>query len=722
MTRQFDYGEEAILEFLRDTNSNRDGSAGDLIHPDRGTVCIRAVNYTLRALELDKPATWLQGSDFTRFDLEGFEGSGDQLDKDINADVTTFLASSGPVFEKLLISCDKTVGLLLLSSDNAILSAHTSSTALDGSEQITKKHGDVQVSYSAKNESTLRLFQSLIELTPRCLHSGANFPAISNLLCRATFSADPQICEAAVQAMERVAKDPAHCLLLVENYRGFIFESRHIFRDTFIGARLLESQFERIIKLWLSLLQSLVAHQRLKSAQADKDDQEFGSSDITPTMIEKIEGCGLFLLCSGSMALRKLAEPVLAAARDMEGPVRRPSAAFRYSRINPETEVLSRVIQLYEGTVSESDIESIRSLPWLSATDKHRLEIHSKDRVNLIPRIAGSDHPKDGSLWLALLPILVLRLEQLPGALQEARSIICQAVIRLQGHIAVVGTGKSTNPASRVTSDLTALAEQWRAYFSVLCVSSSSITSIPTSPPVQRISDTVILNFETIRTPQSLFTYLSALLSWEDGRFRDAAVYALGTIRQDLLRPLSEMLLANIRRLADGAKNKLVPRRVSNEALWTAHAHVFRLISPLLLEAKSPANLSSMIGFVKLTLILLSDKHVREDYDLQSLRRYFCHVVENLCNSLGKLEGSDRFLGDDTRGAIFKLCYDWCHVGRRPDIAKARESQALQSANESFKDRGGDRAQYLSDLQAKTKLLSAAAAEAMAGLCVCILA
>ena len=124
-----------------------------------------------------------------------------------------------------------------------------------------------------------------------------------------------------------------------------------------------------------------------------------------------------------------------------------------------------------------------------------------------------------------------------------------------------------------------------------------------------------------------------------------------------------------------------------------------------------------MIGFVKVTHTLLSDRAVKEDYDLQSLRRSFCIVVENLTSALGKLDPSDRFLGEEMRGAIFKLCYEWCHVGRRPDVAKARESHTLQAAADSYRgDR--DRAQYLDDLQAKTKLLSAAAAEAMAGLCV----
>jgi hypothetical protein len=276
----------------------------------------------------------------------------------------------------------------------------------------------------------------------------------------------------------------------------------------------------------------------------------------------------------------------------------------------------------------------------------------------------------------------------------------------------------------RTSSDAAVLAEHWRAYLTVLCVTMPSLSPVPATPPVQRTKEVVILTPDTIGSP-ALFYYLASLLAWEDPRFKDAAVYALGATDQALLRPLSEVLLGVVRRLADGAKVSGNPGQTTRRTtvqgpLWTAVAHVFRLISPLLLDAKSAshlANLSSSISFVKVTYTLLSDRSVKEDYDLQSLRRSFCVVVDNLTNALGKLDSSDRFLGEELRGAIFKLCYEWCHIGRRPDVAKARESQTLQAASDGYKGER-DRAQYLDDLQAKTKLLSAAAAEAMAGLCV----
>ncbi|WVF72479.1 hypothetical protein IAT40_007294 [Kwoniella sp. CBS 6097] len=730
MTRHLDYGEEFVAEFLKDRNLDN--------LADRSTVLVRAVNFTLRNVELEKSASWPSNPDFAHFDLDGFEASGEVLpfEAETKLEVHDLLKRCGPSFADLLFQCDNHVKHLLLSNDAVTLSGHSSSTAMDNvHDQITKKHGDVYVAYPARYEPTLQLMSALLESLPRCLPADVNMTQLVNVLCRATFSACPHVCSIAGDALRRMSQDPERCLVVVNTFREFVFETRHVFRDTFMGARLLESQFERIIQLWLDLLQALVAHQRFSEAQAIDDDSTKRLPPIEPSQINKIEGCALFLLCSASAAVRKLGSAILIAARNFEGQQRRPSAAFRYSRISPDKAAVTRVLQIFEYTAEEADIAAIRGLSWMTSSDRHRLDlITAKDKSKLLQRIAESDQPKDGILWLAILPYFISKVaDTLPSPAHDLRAVVCQLVLRLQAHVALLagssairGTPGRGSLSTRSSSDIAILADHWRAYLSVLCVTMSAQGHAPPTPPVQRTKDVVILNQDMINSP-GLFQYLTSLLGWEDPRFKDAAVYALGSIRQDHLRPLSEILLSVVRRLADGTKVGGTPRQdtttrrsaTAHGPIWTAVAHVFRLISPLILDGKSSnhlANLSSMIGFVKVTYTLLSDRTVKEDFDLQGLRRSFCMTVENLTNSLGKLDSSDRFLGEEVRGAIFKLCFEWCHVGRRPDVAKARESQTLQAAAEGYRgDR--DRAQYLDDLQAKTKLLSAAAAEAMAGLC-----
>ena len=717
LVKQPEYGEEFIAEFLHSESQ---------AHTDRTTSLVSAIGYALQDLIEGRPAPWPRSADFASFSADDEEVSGDALPEDLaaKADIATLVQHASVSLTDLVVSCDRSVGFLLLSNDSVSISAHASSAAMEGQDKVTRKHGDIYSSYSARYNPILRLLVTLLDLLPRCLDPNTSLAQIANVLCRCSFSADPDVAQAACAAIRRCGQDAKHCPTLAYACLQFVFETRHIFRDTFVGVRLLESQFERIIRLWLDLLQSLVGQQRLASEE---------SPAMTGTMIDKIEGCGLFLLCSTSVALRRLGVQVLLAARDLEPHQRLPSAAFRYSRINPGKQSLTRVIQLLDTSPEDTDIKTIHGLSWLTSSDRHRWDTLAADKKKILIRIAESDNPKDAQLWLSLLPHCISRLSQaLPDAALAMRSIVITTVLRMQGHVAVIASnasratqGMRSNPVSaRDTSDMGALADHWRSYLSALCVTMTAPSSTPATPPVQRTREVVILTPDTIGTP-ALFHYLTSLFSWDDPRYRDAAVYASGSIGQLMLKQSSDILLGVIRKLADGTKmggvsRDTTRRSTTNGPLWTAIAHVFRLISPLLLEHRSAshlANLSSTISFVKMTLALLSERVVKEDYDLQSLRRSFCMVVENLSNALGKLDSSERFLGEEMRGAIFKLCYEWCHVGRRPDVAKARESHTLQAAAEGYRGER-DRAQYLEHLQAKTKLLSAAAAEAMAGLCV----
>ena len=737
MMRQLEYGEELVTELLRGGVSGRDGAA-ELPYPDRATVVIRAVLCTLRNIELDRPAPWPQSADFNRFDFEASETSGAvlSLDTTLKPEVGEFVRCCGSAMLKLLLGCDKVLSALLLSNDGVTISAHASSSSVDGgTDQLTRKHGDIHVSYPARHQPVLRLFVAILDGLPRCLPPDGNRIQVANILCRATFSVDPAVCVAASDALRRMAQDPLCCSTLVYTYQQFVFETRHIYKDTFIGSRLLESQFERVIKLWLDLLQASVVQQRIGTLQSEQGVDQPPTQPANCALIDKIDACAIFLLCSTSLPLRRLAGEILTAARDLEDQLRRPSEAFRYSRIAADDTAISRAAQLYEGSWEEAEVTRIRELPWLTTSDRARLELATaKDKLKLVKRVAESEQSKDAALWISLLPFFMDRVtEQLPGVSQHLRGIVCGVVLRLQGHVAAVAnasphraqSGLRQSPAStRSSGDTAFLADHWRSYLTILCKTMPTLHPIPGSPPIQRTKEAIILTPDTVDSP-ALLHYLISLLASDDPRFKDAAVHTLGSVGQPLLRPLSEILLGVVRRLADGSKFGGAPRETTRRPavvspVWTAIAHAFRLISPHILDAKSSshqANLSSMIGFVKVIYTLLSDGAMKEDYDLQSLRRSFCVVVENLTNALGKLDASDRFFGEEMRGAIFKLCYEWCHVGRSPDIAKARESHTLQATADSYRgDR--DRAQYLDDLQAKTKLLSVAAAEAMAGLCV----
>jgi len=140
-------------------------------------------------------------------------------------------------------------------------------------------------------------------------------------------------------------------------------------------------------------------------------------------------------------------------------------------------------------------------------------------------------------------------------------------------------------------------------------------------------------------------------------------------------------------------------------------------VSPLFKDPRSIGDiniLKAMLQFVRETYQLLADPGLRDDWELHRLRRYFSVVVENFADGLASLERHDR-LPSDLRASIFKSCDDWCSLGRRSDVAQARESRTLRTAAESYDGRKGP---MLAQVTAETRLLSSTAADAMAALCV----
>jgi hypothetical protein len=712
MARQPEYGQELIADFLRDSVPNRhqDGSPRDVLHPDRAYVAVRAATLTLRCLGNDTPVGLPLNADFTRFDFPKYQPAPDNSLENI-PEAQEYIQKCGPLSLNVLMSSDRMVGHILISSDNVNVSVHASSAAWDSAgDQVTRKHGDVYVGYQSRHEPNFRLLAALLEPLPSLLSTAKETRPLVDILCRSTFSACPITCEAAAETMRRVADDPIMCATLVGTYRHFIFETDHVFKGDFVGTRLLESQLVRVVRLWLQILEKL-AEQHRSSTDADPMD---------PAFVAKIEGCGLFLLCSTSLNLRKLAYGVFSAARDLGGLERGPSAPFRISRVMLDVPTkTASVLQMFEHELEPADIAVLRKLPTLTPTDRTRLE--SIKGRKLIQLVAEGDSPKDSALWAGLLPAFIGKVnDQLPDSALELRSLVGSLVPRLQSHVSLVASAASkpsrTSP-NRATSDPGLLAEQWRLYLSVLCGTMNPMKKVPQQSKGAASPSAVMMT-------TALFAYLVQILTWEDRRFQDAAVYAMGSIRAPALKALAEQLLTFVRRLADSYKStpSRQTRPLGHGGMWTAAARVFSFISPLLLDGRANSSahleiLSSFIGFIKLTLTLLSDR--REDYDLQNLRREFCIVTDKLSTALGKLDSSDRFLGEEVRGAIFKLCSDWCLLGSRPDVVKAREASILQAAAAAYGPGGSsqERAQYLDDVQSKTKLLSITSAEAMASLC-----
>jgi hypothetical protein len=154
--------------------------------------------------------------------------------------------------------------------------------------------------------------------------------------------------------------------------------------------------------------------------------------------------------------------------------------------------------------------------------------------------------------------------------------------------------------------------------------------------------------------------------------------------------------------------------------LFSSISHVYMLVSPLVLDLDFRTNeqtIRALVDHINESRIYLTDEGAREDFELQRLRRYFCTLVKNVFMALAERKCTETYLSLGVRGAIFRLCDEWCTLGRRADVAQARQSTTLLAAAERYRT-DANRTQYMQALQADTKELSWAAGSTMVELCV----
>jgi hypothetical protein len=105
---------------------------------------------------------------------------------------------------------------------------------------------------------------------------------------------------------------------------------------------------------------------------------------------------------------------------------------------------------------------------------------------------------------------------------------------------------------------------------------------------------------------------------------------------------------------------------------------------------------------------------MRENPNLNRLRRYFCGIVERLFTSLGNLKDSERFIPPKMHLTLYRLCDDWCHVG--PMTASAKELEAKMTRAVDAAETGDKNNQQR--FRHELSLLSHAAVGALTSLCV----
>lgn len=277
--------------------------------------------------------------------------------------------------------------------------------------------------------------------------------------------------------------------------------------------------------------------------------------------------------------------------------------------------------------------------------------------------------------------------------------------------------------APEITNEQRNDVGQWRVWIMALCACAVPSEDKPySSREHARLPSDTSSSRERLSTAKGLFRHLIPFLASEYSLFRDAVVGALGCTHAATFRMLLDDLRSITAHIYDDGKqqglSKLGPRRTrEQDRVHIAVARVYALTAEYINNSAvyhDSTTVSLLWTFVQTTQNFLSRQDVRIDWELTRLRRFFCHIVEQLFSvPEDRLQGViaiDAYLG------LYRLCEEWCPFG--PSSAFRERQVAVENALSATVRNPVDRKQVMDRFKTEETALGPAAASAMACLSV----
>lgn len=762
--RHFDFGRDLVYDFLRYNalSGNTLSLQPDIIISQRMIIGVRAILLTLDAYVKSESPPFPSSADFSRYDLSDgkIEESGDELPEGFTfprPEIGDAQVKFNDLIGKISLICDHQVGSTSVF-DESVTVLRTNNVPLNGTlidhERCfvrTHSRGRLSIAYAREQQPYMDLHRACIECWPRCLSSSIPFASVLSCLFRAYWSADPALCEAASQALRRIARQrKGGGAAVVSGFGRHMFRAETVFWETHPHQSALLLKVEAAVKLWTEFLNTWLS--QLRSSQNDETAENSMERTSAWAINDEVEAYGLLLLCSGHRHLRRQAISILRLASVLD-------EAFSKSKNKP--------LSSSGGMAAEpSRMIHLLDLPcrdFCNAEDaqlstEQRSKVQEWTRSNSthpLSDLSESDFPVEHSLWQHVLPrFLRLCLEHFPTTVAVFRLYVTNRVLNMDAAVAVAAglvprstttlhggsTTKSLPTASSIpttglapmpagsgsATDQALMAEHWKFYILALCTTTTSTEgsrgALNAGGHRRQSSDSG--SSERVIAARDLFQKLVPFLASDHEKFRDAVVTALGNVNVNLYRTLLETLQAVSSQLheSSGKGRSLGRGVVSNRRhvrLRTALGHVVQLTSSHMSFEETLSDgpvMTLILHWVTKTFNFLTERDVRGDWDFQQLRRFFCGVVQDLYQGLWPRGDYERYFPFETRLRIFKLFAEWYSYSQSAKDGPAKLAGLLADVAEQLRD-DKQREHILSSLRGETQALSFHASDAMATLC-----
>jgi len=740
-SRHFDFGAEFVLNLMQEPAvSAQPVSITAILSPERLAITVRAVLLSFNLVERDETVpAWPSSSDFSGTpSWQDYPSSSDFIPSSLltKPGMQEFFERFGAILWNIALSCMKTVGNMSVFDEQ--WTVHRQNAAYEEAHSYNvRRHPDGNFAYPGHLSPTMHLLQSCFYSWPRCLHKPVPVESAVDMLLRGVIHVEPFIGDAAVLALRRFTAEPTHAFIVLKQYSAFLFDPTHIAQEG--SAQRLALENTRLLNLWATLFDSWMR---------DLLEQKHGSIPeehipLISARLDELEAGALFLLCMSSRPMCTIGAKLLRLLRVV---------TIHFSsvrKMDVETPRPRIIDALYDKTLLNVVLDNLSHV--LEVDDVKRARSLRDSAEDALLRVADSEDIRDRALWQWVFPGILQTLaaenpERQSNSLSILRDSFVAAVSRFHHTIAVMAglvpkmppnsqprAGAVEREGSKVSGENKLLPDQWYMWTKVLSSTALVVENRPTlvERSHSRVPSDASFDRERLTTTRGLIRYLTPFLDSDHSLFRDAAVFCISTFPaagySQLLEDLSHLLH---RQLLDDPRLGDLRQKVSltlplergrrQERLFTAVARIYFLTSHHLRDqrlAVRQAALPPVLRFVRSTQTFLTWPESRDNFKLQSLRRYFCGTVDRLFDGLSCLGDTDRFVPAKTHLSFYRLCEEWCQLGHQSEIVKQRLIFMQRSATDAVSN-PSERGEAVVLFQKETKLLSRAATAAMASLCV----
>lgn len=721
-----DYGSDLIMDLMQESSLSSVVQMSQVTSPDRVAVGIRAAMLSISCMGADTTPSWPSNPDFSiPVSPVDYPSVATSFSPEILArpEVSSLIERFGSAVAKLGMMAVRSVGGMSVLDPRY---RYEHSANLDEREQLAvRQHPDETVcSFPRALTPQLDLLQSCFDTWPRCLHSSLQSRDVIDAAIRSVAHADPAVAAAATRCLLRFASEGSYVESVLKQYTRSLFGSPSIAADS---NWLIATEHTPRVELWIRLVQCW--------ADMKAEDPEIGEDgEVVPlvfshtleVLIDEIEAGGLFLLASTSRSTRPIG---LRALRLI------PTLRQKYTQ--PDVAPLPCIIDVLSGKPHALPLpmEGSLLLPDQESERTHRWR--GSNFPDYLLRLIESSNPLDHSLWSYMLPTLVRDcITQFPSVLNAFRETLSAAVLRYHALMSAlagmsskpVPVGATTRAAATpsrgppppqghdMTSDQRRDVQQWGVWIMALCACVNPSEDKPHIPREHaRLPSDISGSRERLSSAKGLFRHLIPFLASEFPIFRDAVVGALGCTHAATFRHLLDDLRSIATHILD-PKLAIAQRGREQDRIHVAVVRVYALTAEFINNSSvyhDSTTVALLWNVVQSTQSFLARPEVRMDAQLTRLRRYFCHIVEQLFNVpdeiLRNVVPARSYL------TLYRLIELWCPYGQGGYRDRIREMDNIISS----RGRGSqDRKVAIERFHLEEQVLVPSAASAMAVLLV----